>query len=94
MRVKLATAVDAAFDDAEARQNQPQIIADRDKAGRIVNELFGPSSTAIFASLPHELSSALGGVVPREDREKFKSFLLDFMSEEILRAFDKTVVAW
>ena len=93
LRVKLAIAIDAAFDDA-ARPNQPQIVADRGEADRIAKNLFGPASTATFASLTRDLSRALGGVVPEEKRIEFKSSLVYFMTTKILRVFNDTAVAW
>ena len=90
LRNEFAYAIDDAFDDADAHRNQAQ-ITDEDEARQIIHTLFGPDSTATFASLPQDLSSALAGFVPPDQREAIKSLLLLGWDSELQRGFEGVI---
>jgi hypothetical protein len=90
LRDRFATAIDAAFNDAEGHRNQFQVTGSAE-AGRIAQALFGPDSFATLQSLREHLTLALDGVVSKEEREEFKAQLLLHMRAEFVRAFGRIV---
>jgi hypothetical protein len=87
LRARCASAIDAAFKDAEAAHRKEPQDTSPAEAKRIAKALFQQDSFATLRNLREHLALALAGAVPSQEREKFKALLLNEIRAEFDRAF-------